>query len=91
MPPTGDILQTLESDGNFTELLQGLRKTGLDHTLQASGPFTVFAPRDSAFALLTTEEAQALASNATLLLSVMQLHVFPSMNFLKEIGEDSSE
>ncbi|OQV24051.1 Transforming growth factor-beta-induced protein ig-h3 [Hypsibius exemplaris] len=89
IPPTGSILQTLESSGNFTKFLDGIRKTGLDRTLQGKGPFTVFAPTDQAFALLSPDEAQAMTSNATLLLDVMQLHIFPRQICCAGIMEDS--
>jgi len=48
-PAKGDVLEKLERDGRFTVLLQALEATGLDEALAGEGPFTVFAPRDSAF------------------------------------------
>ena len=50
------ILQTLEDDGNYTSLLQALKKSGLDQKLQGPGPFTLFAPTDKAFAALPDDK-----------------------------------
>ena len=49
-----DIIGTLEHDGNFTNLLRAIRDAGLEDALKGAGPFTVFAPEDTAF-----ESAQA--------------------------------
>ena len=49
-------------DAEFTTLLAGLKKEGLDTALVGAGPFTVFAPTDAAFALIgTPTEILALA------------------------------
>jgi uncharacterized surface protein with fasciclin (FAS1) repeats len=39
----------------FTLLVEALQATGLDATLNGTGPFTVFAPTDAAFAALLAE------------------------------------
>jgi uncharacterized surface protein with fasciclin (FAS1) repeats len=44
-----DIIATLEHDGAFSRLLQAIRDTGIEETLRGTGPFTLFAPEDSAF------------------------------------------
>ncbi len=49
-----DIIGTLEHDGNFSSLLRAIRDAGLEETLKGAGPFTIFAPEDTAF-----ESAQA--------------------------------
>jgi transforming growth factor-beta-induced protein len=43
------IVDTLAADGRFTTLVAALRATQLDSNLSAPGPFTLFAPTDSAF------------------------------------------
>ena len=49
-----DVIGTLEHDGNFSNLLRAIRDAGLEETLKGAGPFTIFAPEDTAF-----ESAQA--------------------------------
>ena len=46
------IVSVLQADGRFTTLVGALETAGLTQTLSEPGPFTVFAPTDSAFAAL---------------------------------------
>ena len=45
-----DVPRTAQCDGNFTTLVDAVIQAGLLETLQGTGPFTVFAPTDQAFA-----------------------------------------
>ena len=47
-----DIVDTAIAGGNFTTLTAALEKTGLLEALKGQGPFTLFAPPDSAFTAL---------------------------------------
>lgn len=53
--PTGpdgsenNIVEVAQSDGRFSTLVTSLQDAGLDSALTGEGPFTVFAPTDSAF------------------------------------------
>merc|ERR1711904_65729 len=61
----GDIVDTAVAAGSFTILAAALTKAKLVATLKGTGPFTVFAPTDDAFAAalkklgLTQEEVLA--------------------------------
>jgi len=48
--PEGNIVETAVAAGQFKTLTSLLQQTGLDKTLAESGPYTVFAPTDEAFA-----------------------------------------
>ncbi|MGF1492883.1 MAG: fasciclin domain-containing protein [Microcoleaceae cyanobacterium] len=48
----GTIVAIASGDGSFSTLLAALQVTGLADTLSQSGPYTVFAPTDEAFAAL---------------------------------------
>jgi uncharacterized surface protein with fasciclin (FAS1) repeats len=48
-PAPLNIVETAQAAGDFTTLLSLLQAAGLDTTLAGPGPFTVFAPPDSAF------------------------------------------
>ncbi len=62
------VVTVLQEDGRFTVLVRALEQTNLVETLSGPGPFTVFAPTDSAFAMLpegvleslTPEQLQAV-------------------------------
>merc|ERR1711985_30764 len=55
-PPKGDkdIVDTAVAAGSFTVLAEALTKADLVTTLKGTGPFTVFAPTDDAFAAALT-------------------------------------
>jgi len=44
-----NIIETAEADGRFTTLVTALKAAQLDGNLSGPGPFTVFAPTDTAF------------------------------------------
>ena len=50
LPNAGDLVATLQADPNYSILVAAVIKAGLVGTLQGAGPFTVFAPNNTAFA-----------------------------------------
>ena len=46
------IVSVLQQDGRFAVLVDALERAGLTQTLSEPGPYTLFAPTDSAFAAL---------------------------------------
>ena len=57
VPPTAapvakDIVDTAIADGRFTTLVTAVQAAALVDTLKSTGPFTVCAPTDDAFAKL---------------------------------------
>src|SRR6185436_9282554 len=48
-PRIGSIVDLLETEGSYKLLVMALKGTGLDERLRSAGPYTVFAPTDSAF------------------------------------------
>ena len=49
----GDIVDTAASADQFSTLVAAVKAAGLVDTLKGDGPFTVFAPTNEAFAVLT--------------------------------------
>lgn len=76
-----NIVQTAQSDPQFSVLVEAVVAADLATTLSGPGPFTVFAPTNDAFAALLTElgltKAQLLADKP-LLTKVLTYHVLPS-------------
>jgi transforming growth factor-beta-induced protein len=72
-----NIVQTALAAGQFNTLASLLTKAGLVDTLSTSGPFTVFAPTDAAFAKVPKATLDALAANPAQLKSVLLYHVVP--------------
>jgi len=75
--PVKDIVDTAVAAGNFKTLVTAVKAAGLVETLKGSGPFTVFAPTDEAFAKLPKGALEGLLKNPDALRSVLLYHVIP--------------
>jgi uncharacterized surface protein with fasciclin (FAS1) repeats len=77
----GTVVQVAQADPRFSTLVEAVVAADLNPTLTGSGPFTVLAPTNDAFAALLVElgitKAQLLADKA-LLTSVLTYHVVPA-------------
>lgn len=75
-----DIVDTASGAGNFNTLVTAVKAAGLVETLKGTGPFTVFAPTDAAFAKLPkgTVEDLLKPENKAKLVSILTYHVLPS-------------
>ena len=76
--PTKDIVDTAVAAGNFTSLVAAVKAADLVTTLKGTGPFTVFAPTDAAFAKLPADTVKALLSDPAKkseLASILTYHV----------------
>ena len=72
-----NIIDTAVAAGNFKTLAAALQAAGLVDTLKGSGPFTVFAPTDEAFAKLPAGTVEDLLKpqNKAKLVSILTYHV----------------
>jgi uncharacterized surface protein with fasciclin (FAS1) repeats len=81
LPANQNIVQTAQSLPAFSILVEAVAAAGLVDTLSGVGPFTVFAPTNTAFTALLADfgitKAQLLANKA-LLTQVLTYHVLPS-------------
>jgi uncharacterized surface protein with fasciclin (FAS1) repeats len=73
----GTIVDVAVGAGNFTTLVAAVTAAELVETLSGTGPFTVFAPTDEAFAALPAGvlEALLLPENKALLAQILTYHV----------------
>jgi transforming growth factor-beta-induced protein len=76
-----DIVQAVTNNSEFSTLATALQKANLTDTLNSTGPFTVFAPTDAAFAAANqTLLNQLMSSNDTTnLTKLLTYHVIPSL------------
>ena len=74
-----DIVDTAVAAGTFNTLAKALQAAGLVDTLKGKGPFTVFAPTDSAFAKLPAGTLDSLLKpeNKQQLRRILTYHVVP--------------
>lgn len=72
-----DIIQTALDAGTFKTLAAALTAVDLVNLLKGSGPFTVFAPSDDAFAKLPAGTVENLLKpeNREKLISILKYHV----------------
>lgn len=76
---SGTVVNVAMSDPQFSTLVAAIRAAGLVDTLNGSGPFTVFAPTNEAFAKLPAGTLENLLKpeNKQQLVSILTYHVVP--------------
>jgi len=74
-----DIVDTAIGAGQFKTLVAAVTAAGLVDTLKGTGPFTVFAPTDAAFAKLPAGTLEMLLKpeNKGKLAAILTYHVLP--------------
>lgn len=72
-----NIVETAVSNGSFNTLVAAVKAAGLVETLSGTGPFTVFAPVDAAFAALPagTVDTLVLPESKATLTGILTYHV----------------
>ncbi len=70
-----DIVDTAVAAGTFKTLVATVTAAGLVDTLKGTGPFTVFAPTDEAFAKLPKGTVDGLLKDIPKLTAVLTYHV----------------
>lgn len=78
LTPERNIVENLQLADNLTQITSEVEVNGLQKLLSNQGPFTLFAPDDSAFALL---------KDSTLSNSGVRYHVLPGRFFLQDLPE----
>jgi uncharacterized surface protein with fasciclin (FAS1) repeats len=80
LPADKNIVETAQANPDFSILVEAVVAANLQGTLSGTGPFTVFAPTNAAFAALLTELGVSkadLLANQALLTKVLTYHVLP--------------
>lgn len=72
---SGKTIVTLAEEAGFTTLVTAVKAAGLAETLGGTGPFTVFAPTDEAFAKLPEGTVESLLADPETLKKVLLYHV----------------
>ena len=78
-PSSENVVALAASNDSFKTLTAALKAAGLTETLSGTGPFTVFAPTDAAFAALPQDALQELLKpeNKDILVKILSYHVVP--------------
>lgn len=97
MYPSKNIVENAVNSKDHTTLVAAVKAAGLVETLQSEGPFTVFAPTNSAFDELPdgTVETLLKAENKEMLSSILTYHVlagkFNAKDVLKNIKKNDGK
>lgn len=87
MYPSKNIIENAVNSKDHTTLVAAVKAAGLVETLQGSGPFTVFAPTNSAFEKLPKGTVDNLLKpeNKSMLAGILTYHVVSGKHDSKEI------
>jgi uncharacterized surface protein with fasciclin (FAS1) repeats len=93
MYPSKNIIQNAVNSKDHTTLVAAVKAAGLVDTLQGSGPFTVFAPTNAAFAKLPAGTVDSLLKPQMKekLVAVLTYHVLPGRLSVKDLWEASNK
>lgn len=72
------VIAVAKQTGKFGTLLTAIEAAGLTGLLEGKGPFTLFAPTDTAFEKLPAGTLQELLADKTKLITLLKYHVVPN-------------
>jgi uncharacterized surface protein with fasciclin (FAS1) repeats len=75
--PAKDLVVVAAEAGSFKTLLAAAEAAGLVGVLKGTGPLTVFAPTDEAFAKLPAGTVEGLLKDPKKLAAILSYHVVP--------------
>lgn len=82
-----NIIETATAANSFKTLITAVKAAGLVETLTGTGPFTVFAPNDEAFAKLPQGTVEELLKNIPKLKRVLSYHVVVGKMMASEVSK----
>jgi uncharacterized surface protein with fasciclin (FAS1) repeats len=71
------VAQTIAENPQLTTLSKLIQDNGLTDTLNAAGPYTVFAPTDEAFKAVPARAWESLAKDKARVADLLKFHVVP--------------
>lgn len=80
-----DLVETASTSVGIKTFVSALKTTGFDDSLKTGGPYTVFAPADSAFDKLPPETKKDLLNDKKKLEQVLAYHVIPGTVRVAEV------
>lgn len=73
--PTKDVAETVASNADYKTAADAIKTAGLEASLKAAGPYTVFAPNEAAFSKLPAGAADELKKDPAKLGALLKGHV----------------
>jgi uncharacterized surface protein with fasciclin (FAS1) repeats len=87
-PRAATVLELAAQQKNLNTFVAAVHAAGLDATLKAAGPITVYAPTDDAFAKLPAAQREALMNDPARLKALLLGHVVNDMITMRD-GDSS--
>ena len=87
--PAKNLLETAAAEGNYVTFGRAVEKADLSATLRGPGPFTIFAPTDTAFDKMPAAQVENLfkPENKDELVSLINYHVINGRKLTADIGK----
>ena len=85
------IADTIAANPQLSTLNSLVAKAGLTGPLKSSGPFTVFAPTNEAFAKVPAKTMETLAADPAKLKAVLTYHVIPGKVMAAEVKNGNAK
>ncbi|HOZ67874.1 MAG TPA: fasciclin domain-containing protein [Chitinophagaceae bacterium] len=84
-----NITELVAADKNLSTLLRGVKAADMETELSQKGPFTVFAPSESAFGKLPQGELPFLLKpeNKIILKTLLDSHIIPGKTAFKDFRD----
>ncbi|WP_161964421.1 fasciclin domain-containing protein [Mucilaginibacter endophyticus] len=87
---SGDVVSVMATSTNFAPMALAIKSAQLEPTLQAPGPFTIFAPNDVAFSKLPKAQFDALMKDPAKFAPILKYHVvagkYTKADIIKALG-----
>ena len=80
-----DIIGTAEQAGSLRKFAAAIKETDLAAALKQPGPYTIFAPSDSAISKLPKGKWESLLKDKVSLKKVVAMHIVPGKLLVSEI------
>ena len=90
-PSPVSVADTIAANPELSTLNSLVTKTGLTDTLKSTGPFTVFAPSNNAFAKVPAKTMEELGKDPVRLKAVLTYHVVPGKVMAADVKNGNSK
>ncbi len=80
-----NIAQTLRKDKEMKTLWDAIEKAELGEVLEGEGPYTIFAPTNTAFSKVPSDDLNKLLGDKDELVRTLQYHIVPGKYTSKDV------
>jgi uncharacterized surface protein with fasciclin (FAS1) repeats len=81
----GNLIDTAEKSSEIRIFVEAVKSAGLDAKLKENGPFTVFAPSNSAFSKLDGPTRDAIMKDKSKLAAMLSHHILAGKTLVTEV------